>query len=110
MLDMPHAYSLKPALAEIVGTQTATRQNIISALWEYIKAHKLQDKEKKNLINCDATLRGIFKQDTILIDMISLCLKEHLTSLEPLKIEFNFKKGKKLKFLKFQFFGVLRKF
>ena len=36
-----------------------TRQTIIHALWQYIKAHKLQDAEERDFINCDTNLQQV---------------------------------------------------
>jgi chromatin remodeling complex protein RSC6 len=48
------------ALAAIVGTQPLPRTEITKRLWDYIKAHGLQDTKNKRLINADATLRPLF--------------------------------------------------
>ena len=34
---------------------------IISALWQYIKTHKLQDQHEKEFVNCDPFLKQIFQ-------------------------------------------------
>jgi chromatin remodeling complex protein RSC6 len=49
-----------PALAAIVGTHPLPRTEITKRLWDYIKAHGLQDAKNKRLINADATLRPLF--------------------------------------------------
>jgi chromatin remodeling complex protein RSC6 len=47
-------------LAAIVGNQPLPRTEITKRLWDYIKAHGLQDAQNKRLINADATLRPLF--------------------------------------------------
>jgi chromatin remodeling complex protein RSC6 len=47
-------------LAAIVGTQPLPRTEITKRLWDYIKAHGLQDARNKRLINADAKLRPLF--------------------------------------------------
>ena len=37
------------------------RPVIISALWQYIKTHKLQDQHEKEFVNCDPFLKQIFQ-------------------------------------------------
>ena len=39
------------------------RPVIISALWQYIKTHKLQDQHEKEFVNCDPFLKQIFQVD-----------------------------------------------
>jgi upstream activation factor subunit UAF30 len=47
-------------LAAIVGREPLPRTEITKKLWEYIKAHGLQDAQDKRRINADAKLRPIF--------------------------------------------------
>jgi upstream activation factor subunit UAF30 len=48
------------ALAAIVGQEPLPRTEITKKLWDYIKAHGLQDAQNKRQINADATLAPIF--------------------------------------------------
>lgn len=43
-------------LAAIVGTQPLPRTEITKRLWDYIKAHGLQDAQNKRMINADTQL------------------------------------------------------
>ena len=45
----------------LLGVHTQTRPVIISALWQYIKTHKLQDQHEKEFVNCDPFLKQIFQ-------------------------------------------------
>ena len=47
-------------LAAIVGQEPLPRTEITKKLWDYIKAHGLQDAQDKRRINADATLTPIF--------------------------------------------------
>jgi upstream activation factor subunit UAF30 len=47
-------------LAAIVGREPLPRTEITKKLWDYIKAHGLQDAQDKRRINADATLQPIF--------------------------------------------------
>jgi upstream activation factor subunit UAF30 len=47
-------------LAAIVGQDPLPRTEITKKLWDYIKAHGLQDAQNKRQINADATLEPIF--------------------------------------------------
>ncbi|KAJ8674906.1 hypothetical protein QAD02_010692 [Eretmocerus hayati] len=61
LLDyQPLQFKLDPRLARLLGVHTQTRPVIISALWQYIKTHKLQDCHEREYINCDKYLEQIF--------------------------------------------------
>jgi chromatin remodeling complex protein RSC6 len=47
-------------LAAVVGAESLPRTEITKKLWDYIKAHGLQDAQDKRRINADATLAPIF--------------------------------------------------
>jgi upstream activation factor subunit UAF30 len=47
-------------LAAIVGQEPMPRTEITKRIWDYIKAHKLQDASNKRLINADAQLQPVF--------------------------------------------------
>jgi upstream activation factor subunit UAF30 len=47
-------------LAAIVGREPLPRTQITKKLWDYIKAHNLQDPQNKRQINADTTLKPIF--------------------------------------------------
>lgn len=61
LLDyQPLQFKLDPRLARLLGVHTQTRPVIISALWQYIKTHRLQDAHEREYINCDKYLEQIF--------------------------------------------------
>lgn len=49
-----------PALAKIIGTDTASRSDITKQVWVYIKAHGCQNPDKKSQIIPDATMAAVF--------------------------------------------------
>jgi DNA topoisomerase-1 len=51
---------LSPVLAAIVGAQEMSRSEVTKKLWEYIKAHDLQDPANKRLIRPDENLGSVF--------------------------------------------------
>ncbi|KAJ8932767.1 hypothetical protein NQ314_014469 [Rhamnusium bicolor] len=53
-------FQLDPRLARLLGVHTQTRPVIISALWQYIKTHRLQDAHEREYIVCDKYLEQIF--------------------------------------------------
>ncbi|CAD5221890.1 unnamed protein product [Bursaphelenchus okinawaensis] len=56
----PMKFKLAPKLAKLLGVAMESRPKIIELLWQYIKAHKLQDAADRDVINCDSYLEPIF--------------------------------------------------
>ena len=61
----PNAGFAKPVrpdekLAAIIGDQPMARTEITKKLWEYIRAHNLQDPETKTFIKADDKLKQVF--------------------------------------------------
>lgn len=77
----PNAAFMKPltpsaALAAVVGSTPLPRTEIVKKMWEYIKAHKLQDPANKRMINADAKLKKVFgKEQVSMFEMTGLISK-----------------------------------
>ena len=57
--ERPERFALSKELSEIVDGEDATREQIMTAIWMYIKAMGLQRDEEKRLIQCDDALRAV---------------------------------------------------
>ena len=75
----PNPALMKPvqpdeALAAIVGSKPLPRSEMTKKLWDYIKKNKLQDQEKKTMINADAALKVVFggKKKVSMFEMTKL--------------------------------------
>jgi upstream activation factor subunit UAF30 len=67
------ALTLSPELSAVVGDKPLPRTEIVSKLWVYIKAHDLQDKANKRMINADAKLLAVFgKAQVSMFEMAGL--------------------------------------
>ena len=60
----PSAAFMKPVkpdekLAEIIGDQPVPRTEVTRKLWEYIRAHNLQDPENKTFVKPDEKLKQV---------------------------------------------------
>lgn len=62
------------SLAEIVGSGPMARTEVVKKLWEYIKKHKLQDKDNKRNIIPDKKLSQVFGSSQP-IDMFKMTSK-----------------------------------
>ena len=61
-------------LAEVIGEGPMARTEVTKKLWDYIKKHKLQDKENKRNILPDAKLAKVFGSSAA-IDMFKMTSK-----------------------------------
>jgi DNA topoisomerase-3 len=65
-------------LAEIVGHEPLARTEIVKRVWDYIKAHGLQDPTDKREIVADDKLRAVFGQDRVNMMKMMGLLSPHL--------------------------------
>ena len=75
------ATGLKPsdALAAVIGAEPVARTEVIKKLWDYIKAHGLQDAANKRAINADAKLKPVFGKDQVTMFEIAGIVGKHLS-------------------------------
>lgn len=87
LLDyQPLQFKLDQRLARLLGVHTQTRPVIISALWQYIKTHKLQDAHEREFVNCDPFLKQIFQADRMKFAEIPQRLNPLLHPPDPIVI------------------------
>lgn len=55
-------YAISPALAAVIGTNTESRPQCVSKIWDYIRSHNLQNPSDKREILCDDKLQAVFGQ------------------------------------------------
>ena len=65
-------------LAAIVGEGTMPRGDVVSKVWVYIKAHKLQSKDDGRVIVADDKLRKVFGRDQATMFEMNKLLAQHL--------------------------------
>ncbi len=66
--------NLSPELEAVVGKGPLPRTEVVKKLWEYIKAHNLQNPQNKRNILADDTLKAIFggKGEVTMFEMTKL--------------------------------------
>ena len=67
-----------PDLAAVVGEGTMARGEVVSKVWEYIKAHKLQNPDDGREILADDKLRRVFGKDRVSMFEMNKHLAQHL--------------------------------
>ncbi len=66
------------ALAAVIGAEPIARPQVIKKLWDYIKAHQLQDAKDKRAINADAALLPVFGKPQISMFELTGIVGKHL--------------------------------
>ena len=72
---------LRPSaeLAEVVGPEPLPRGEVVSKVWEYIKANELQNPENRREILADGKLEAVFGKDKVTMFEMNKHLARHLT-------------------------------
>lgn len=74
------AYKLSKELEEIVGAKELSRPEVVKKVWDYIKAHNLQDPKNKRLIVPDEKLGKVLGKKPIDMMKMSGLLSKHIIS------------------------------
>ncbi|HWL81204.1 MAG TPA: SWIB/MDM2 domain-containing protein [Roseomonas sp.] len=67
-----------PELAGIVGSEPLSRGDVVSKVWDYIKANNLQNPENRREIVADDKLRKVFGKDRVTMFEMNKHLSNHL--------------------------------
>ena len=67
------------ALAAVIGSEAVSRPEATKKLWDYIKAHGLQDTADKRKVNADAKLEPVFGKPQVTMFEIAGVLGKHLS-------------------------------
>ena len=67
------------ALAAVIGAEPIARTQVIKKLWDYIKAHGLQDATNKRAINADAKLLAVFGKPQVTMFELAGIAGKHLS-------------------------------
>ncbi|KAK1999532.1 SWIB/MDM2 domain-containing protein [Colletotrichum falcatum] len=85
----PERYLLSPGLADIVDMTEASRQEVVLAVWEYIKMMGLQEDEEKRNFRCDELLKKIVNgSDVGIIPNLNDYIQPHLLPLPPVSLPY----------------------
>ncbi|XP_009783278.1 SWI/SNF complex component SNF12 homolog [Nicotiana tabacum] len=88
---MPEKYKLSPALTEVLGIEVETRARIISSIWHYVKARKLQNPDDPSYFNCDPPLQKVFGEGKVKFTAVTQKITPHLSPPQPIHLEHRIK-------------------
>ncbi len=69
-----------PELSLIVGKEPLARTEVTKRLWDYIKAHNLQNPANKRNILCDAKLKAVLGKDEVTMFEMTGLVGKHLSA------------------------------
>jgi chromatin remodeling complex protein RSC6 len=69
---------LSPDLEAVVGKGPMSRSEVVKKMWDYIKAHNLQNPSNKRNILSDDKLRSIFRKDEVTMFEMTKLVSAHL--------------------------------
>jgi chromatin remodeling complex protein RSC6 len=67
-----------PELAAVVGSEAMPRTEVTKRLWDYIKAHKLQNPANKRNVLCDDKLKAVMGKDEVTMFEMTGLVGKHL--------------------------------
>ena len=88
---VPEKFKLSQPLMEVLGIEVDTRPRIIAAIWQYVKARKLQNPHDPSFFNCDPPLQKVFGEDKMKFTMVSQKISQHLFPPQPIHLEHKIK-------------------
>ncbi|VFQ93953.1 unnamed protein product [Cuscuta campestris] len=83
----PEKFRLSLALTEVLGVEVDTRARIISAIWHYVKARKLQCPDDPSYFNCDPPLQKVFGEGKVKFTTVAQKITSHLSPPQPIHLE-----------------------
>uniref|UniRef100_A0A7S2SGR3 DM2 domain-containing protein n=1 Tax=Rhizochromulina marina TaxID=1034831 RepID=A0A7S2SGR3_9STRA len=75
-------FQLSSELQAVTGQAALPRPQVVKKIWEYIRAHNLQNPEKRSEIQCDAALKAVMGQDVVTMFNMNKFIGKHMTKLE----------------------------
>eukprot|EP00004_Rigifila_ramosa_P026486 TRINITY_DN826_c0_g1_i1.p1 TRINITY_DN826_c0_g1~~TRINITY_DN826_c0_g1_i1.p1 ORF type:complete len:229 (+),score=52.66 TRINITY_DN826_c0_g1_i1:666-1352(+) len=71
---------LTPQLANLLGFEVGSRNQVLTAFWDYATTHKLQDQSDKKILRCNEPLKALFSAATVPLATITDRLSQFLHS------------------------------
>ncbi|HYD76479.1 SWIB/MDM2 domain-containing protein [Ramlibacter sp.] len=67
-----------PELAAVIGDEALPRTEVTKRIWDYIKAHNLQNPANKRNILCDDKLKAVMGKDEVTMFEMTGLVGKHL--------------------------------
>ena len=89
----PKEFVLSSKLSKLLNIKQGNIMKIINSLWQYIKLNRLQDRDRRNIINCNKELEEVFNKESFKFSQINGLLRQHLSPINPLEVNFTITNG-----------------
>lgn len=89
----PKEFTLSEKLSKLLNIQQGNIMTVVNALWQYIKLNRLQDRDRRKIINCNKELEEVFNKETLEFSRINGLLRQHLRPIDPIEIPYTIIKG-----------------
>ncbi|KAH8203279.1 hypothetical protein TruAng_002577 [Truncatella angustata] len=87
--EEPERYALSPEMQEVLDEPSATRQEVVMAVWDYIKYFGLQEDEEKRNFRCDDILKkALGGIESGVIPSLQSYITQALKPLPPVKLPY----------------------
>lgn len=93
MEHSPKEFKLSEKLSKLIDIEQGNIMVILNAIWQYIKLNRLQDRDRRNIINCNKEMEEVFDKETIEFSMINNLVRQHLNPIDPIQVDFIITKG-----------------
>ncbi|KAG1591647.1 hypothetical protein G6F48_003162 [Rhizopus delemar] len=91
----PQKYKLATGLSELTGLRLATKPQIVTELWGYIKEHHCQDPHDKRIIHCDKKMLSLFGVEKLQFSQIPDVINRYVTQPDPIQLEYTIRVDKR---------------
>lgn len=88
---LPEKFKVSSPLMEVLGIEVDTRARIITAIWQYVKARKLQNANDPSYFDCDPPLLKVFGEEKVKFSAVSQKISNHLSPPQPIHLEHKIK-------------------
>lgn len=75
---IPQICVLSPELAAVVGSNEMSRTQVVKGVWEYVRAHELQNPKDKRKIMVDELLSKVFPNKSVTMFSMNKYLSSHI--------------------------------
>eukprot|EP00698_Gefionella_okellyi_P023601 TRINITY_DN8102_c0_g1_i1.p1 TRINITY_DN8102_c0_g1~~TRINITY_DN8102_c0_g1_i1.p1 ORF type:complete len:457 (-),score=71.07 TRINITY_DN8102_c0_g1_i1:80-1450(-) len=83
----PARLKLSTPLSALLRMTTETRPRVITALWQYVKSHQLQDASDPAHIICDGAMTEVFGMERMHMTQLLQMVDSHLAPLDPIVVQ-----------------------
>ncbi|KAF2149350.1 hypothetical protein K461DRAFT_270954 [Myriangium duriaei CBS 260.36] len=92
----PQRFALSKSLGDLLDVKEIDLASAIAGIWDYVRAHGLQEDDEHRRFICDDRLRSIFGLESITFPQLRevLVAQKHMTALPPVQLPYTIRLDK----------------